>query len=490
LPEGCLYGAYVTPEYHQPLARLRIVSLREARESPGVVRVFRLGRGYAVLAETYPQVRRGIEQLNAKFFEPEVPVELDVQAEIRAGATLARVVEQVGDAEADLQQGGLLVRETYVTHFMSQVPLETDTAVAALEDGRLTLHLSNQNPFWVRHKVARQSGLADQQVHVISTPAGGAFGAKADHIVGEEAADLLQLTDRPVKLVYSRRDDIQRGSRYKEAVVFDIASALDDEGRIVARTIDIYQDEGYGTQYTYRIPATRTRLFHTALPVRHATMRGTSYVQSTFGMESHTDMCARAAGLDALEFRRRNVLLPAFDPLIDACGEMLDAGNYRPPPDGGIGFGLCNHGGTQLGVVGAEVRVDRTTGVITVVRLAGAFDFGLVINRALAVNGVKSSMIWGIGAALFEEVKLDGRRCHTTGFANYRIARMSDVPPIEVAFFDNQDPGKPRGCGEMPLPPTVAAIANATHDAIGVRFHEIPLTPERVRAALAGAQGL
>jgi CO/xanthine dehydrogenase Mo-binding subunit len=62
---------------------------------------------------------------------------------------------------------------------------------------------------------------------------------------------------------------------------------------------------------------------------------------------------------------------------------------------------------------------------------------------------------------------------------------MSDTPPIEVAYFDNHNPGHPRGCGEMPLPPTVAAIANAVHDAIGVRFHEIPLTPERVRAALA-----
>jgi CO/xanthine dehydrogenase Mo-binding subunit len=138
-------------------------------------------------------------------------------------------------------------------------------------------------------------------------------------------------------------------------------------------------------------------------------------------------------------------------------------------------------------VVGAEVNVNRTTGKVTVVRLAGAFDFGLVINRKLATNGVKSSMIWGIGAALLEEVEIDGHRSHTNGFANYRIARMSDTPPIEVAFFDNRNPGQPRGCGEMPLPPTVAAIANAVYDAIGVRFHEIPITPERVTAALARA---
>ena len=228
----------------------------------------------------------------------------------------------------------------------------------------------------------------------------------------------------------------------------------------------------------------RTRLFRTELPMRHATMRGTSFVQSVFGMESHTDMVAKAVGLDPLEFRRRNVV-EAFLPLLDACGAMLDYGDYQPPDGGGIGFGVCLHGGGQLGVVGAEVHVDTGTGEIRVERLAGAFDFGLVINRPLAINGIKSAMIWGLGAALFEEVALDGHRGHTTGLGNYRIARMADVPPIEVATFDDYEPGRPRGCGELPLPPTVAAIANAVHAAIGVRFYEIPLTPERVLAALA-----
>jgi len=486
-PEECVYGAFITPDHHWPLARLRIVSLREARSTPGVVRVQRAGRDYAVLAETYPALRRGLAALNPKWHPPTTPVEFDPEAEIRAAAELVRVVEEVGDPEAELQAGGLRVRETYRTQYMTQVPMETDTAVVETVDDRITVRMGNQNPFWVRHRIARQEGLAAEQVHVITTPAGGAFGSKADNVIGQDAVRLRELTDQPIKYVYSREEDIRRRGRFKEAVVFDIASAVDGEGHITARTIDIYQDEGHGTQYTYRIPHVRTRLFHTRLPVRHATMRGTSFVQSTFGMESHTDVCAHAAGLDPLEFRRRNVLLEAFEPLIDACGEMLDHGSYRPPRDGGVGYALCNHGGTQLGVVGAEVRVDRATGVITVVRLAGAFDFGLIINRALATNGVKSAMIWGLGAALLEEVRLDGHRCHTTGFSDYRIARMADTPPIEVAYFDNQDPGMPRGCGEMPLPPTVAAIANAVDDAVGIRFHDIPLTPERVRAALTAS---
>lgn len=483
-PEGCVYAAYASPEYHPPITQLEQIDLSAARAVPGVVRVKQVGRFAIALGETYTAARAAIRALNPQWMPPERPARFDREAEIRAGAELAHVVESTGDDNLIEAGDHRVIRETYLTQYMSQVPLETHTAIASDEDGRLTIRLCNQNPFWVRHKVATLESLEPEAVHVISTPAGGAFGAKADHKVGEEVGRAKRLTDRPVKLVYSRDDDIRRRGRYKEAVVFDIASAVGDDGLLLARSIDIYQDEGHGTRHTYRVPNVRTRLFRTPLPLRHGTMRGTSYVQSVFGVESHTDMVAEVAGIDPLEFRRRNAR-EEFRRLLDACGKMLDYGGYQPPDGGGIGFGICHHGGAQLGVVGADVRVDTESGEVTIERLAGAFDFGLVINRPMAINGIKSAMIWGLGAALFEEVEVDGHRSHTTGFGDYRIARMGDVPPIEVATFDDYQPGIPRGCGELPLPPTVAAIANAVYDAIGIRLYELPLTPARVLAALA-----
>jgi CO/xanthine dehydrogenase Mo-binding subunit len=157
---------------------------------------------------------------------------------------------------------------------------------------------------------------------------------------------------------------------------------------------------------------------------------------------------------------------------------------HRSGSDHGTGFAICNHGGSQLGAVAAEVSVDRQSGKVTVLGLAGAFDIGVVINENTAVMGIKGAMIWGLGFALLEEVDLDGHRCRTTGFSNYRIARMGDIPPIEVRFTNTVTPGQPRGCGEAPAPPTIAAIANAVYDAIGIRFYELPITPARVKAAL------
>ena len=94
-------------------------------------------------------------------------------------------------------------------------------------------------------------------------------------------------------------------------------------------------------------------------------------------------------------------------------------------------------------------------------------------------------MIWGLGFALFEEVHLDGHAAHTRSMSDYRVPRFSDVPPIELAFLSNEvKRPRPRGCGELPVIPTVGAIANAVYHAVGVRFYTLPLTPERVLTAL------
>ena len=483
-PEGCVYGAFVSPAYHQSQTRLLLANIGVARALPGVVRVKAIEGGVVALGETYTDVQRAIEVMDSNWSLPERPQELAVEAEIRAGAELDRAVEEKGNIDLALDSSAIVIEETYVTQFMTQVPLETDTAIASMEDGRIEVRLGTQNPFFVRAKIARQAGVEDERVHVTTSPAGGAFGSKADHLVGEEAASMLQLTETPVKYVYSRKDDIQRRARFKETVVFDVTTGIDGYGRLIGRKIDIFQDEGHGTRQMYDVPNVLTRLFRTELPISHATMRGTSFVQSVFALESHTDMVARATNSDPLDYRRAHIELDSFLPLIDACADAFDYGNYRPPPDNGIGFAICNHGGRQLGVVGAEVRVDRSSGEVVVERLFGAFDIGVVINQTLATNGIKGSMIWGIGAALFENVELDGHRCYTTGFSDYRIARMSDTPPIEVVYFDNQAPGRPRGCGEVAVPPTTAAIANAVYNAIGVRFYQLPITPERVLTAV------
>jgi xanthine dehydrogenase YagR molybdenum-binding subunit len=166
---------------------------------------------------------------------------------------------------------------------------------------------------------------------------------------------------------------------------------------------------------------------------------------------------------------------------------MIGYHTYQPGQNSGIGMAIVNHGGSQLGAVAAEVEVNRSSGKVIVKKICGAFDIGTVINRNTATVGIRGAITWGIGYALHEEIVLNGHRTHTADLIAYHIPRFSDIPPVEIAFLDNYQPGSPRGCGEMPVIPTIGAIANAVYRAIGVRFYSTPITPEKVKKALQSA---
>jgi isoquinoline 1-oxidoreductase len=483
-PGECDYGAMLLPEYYRHLSSVT-VDLESARAAEGVLAAHASGRNAFVVGKSYTAVRRGLTALDARWKSPGRPHELDNEGEIRAGAALEKVVEERGDPETALARADRVVTESYVTQYASQAPIETETAIARVEDGSVTIWAATQAPFKIPPRTARRLGIPEESVRVISMPVGGGFGVKVDTPAPTEAAAMAWQSGRTVKHVYSRAHQFIGRGRFKESTVIDITSVVTSSGRLVARTIDLYQDEGFGTTETYDVRNVRTRLFKTEMPPRHGTMRGTSYVQSGFAVESHTDMVAEMVAMDPVKFRKKNVALRAFRPLLDACAEMIGYGQRELPERRGIGFGICHHGGRQLGAVAAEVSVDIATGRIRLERMVGAFDIGLVINRNTLTANTVGAMIWGLGYALFEEVDLNGHTVFTRSFDDYRIPRFSDIPPIEVIYLDNlPDRSGPRGCGELPVIPSVAAICNAVYRATGVRFHTLPMTPQRVFEAL------
>jgi isoquinoline 1-oxidoreductase len=481
------YTAWLLPEYHLQLTKLESADLDGAMRVPGISMAKRKWSTAMAVGDSYRAVERGLAAMKPMWKTPERSESLEVEAEIRAGARLHKMIEEAGDPDAKLPDCDVRLADSYITQYGSQVPIETETAVAEVDGDRATVWASMQAPFKASKRVADRLEIPEENVRIISMPVGGGFGVKVDTPAPHQAAELARMAGRKVRLVYSRAHQFAGRARYKEAVVADIASGVRKDGRLVARTIDLYQDEGFGATDTYDIPHVRTRLFRSSVPARHGTMRGTSFVQTCFAVESHTDMLAEAAGLDPLEFRRRNVAMDAFHPLLDTCAEMVDYGNREVPPRHGLGFAICHHGGRQLGVVAAEVEVDPKSGEVRVVRLDAAFDIGQIININTLTANTRGAMLWGLGFALFEEVRLDGHRPHTLSLSDYRIPRFSDVPPMEIVYLNNVNKRlRPRGCGELPVIPTVGAIANAVTNAIGVRFYTLPLTPQRVLAGLNG----
>ncbi len=486
---GVLYAGWLSQPYHPKQTVLKSADLSAARAIPGVKMVDVIGGRVAVVAERYNDVLKALDAVDAEWSVPQRSEILQLEEESRSRAELFEVKEQEGNVDAGLAVSDLVVSETYTTQYTTQAPMETDTAIARMEDGgkRATVWASSQHPHRAREIVSKFLGIPESSIQVIGIPLGGGFGGKTSNPVTMEAAGLARFVGAPVKLIYSRKDQFQLRGRFKAACVIDLTTGVSANGKMMARKIDIIHDMGFGTTNTYTIPHTLTNVYHADWPFKRAVSRGTSFVQTCFAVESHVDMVAAALGIDPLEFRRNNVRFQAFVSLLDVCAEMIGYYNSQQGPNSGVGMAIVNHGGSQLGAVAAEVKVNPSTGKVTVKKICGAFDIGTVINRNTATVGIRGAITWGIGYALYEEIILNGHRTETEDLMAYHIPRFSDIPPVEIAFLDNYQPGSPRGCGEMPVIPTIGAIANAVYRAIGVRFYSTPITPEKVKKALQSA---
>jgi isoquinoline 1-oxidoreductase len=483
---GLLYAGWLRQPYHPKLTRLISANMDSARALPGIKRVDEVHGRVVAIGERYSDVIKALNLVKAQWTTPERPKELRVEEEARAGAELEEVKENQGDIEAGLAASDLVISETYSTQYAAHAPIETDAAVATPMDAesKVTVWVSSQYPHKAREMSARYLKIPESNVHVIAMPVGGAFGGKIANPVSKEAASLATLVNAPVKLIYSRTDQFQLRSLFKAACIIDVTTGVSADGRMIARKIDCYQDVADGTTETYQIPNVLTSAYKAKWPFGRASSRGTSFVQTCFATESHVDMVAHGLGMDPLEFRRKNVRYPAYINLIDACAEMIGYGSHPLNTDEGIGMAIVNHGGAQLGAIAAKVAVDRDSGKVKLIHICVAIDVGPIINRRTATVGIRGGVAWGIGYALSEEIMLNGHSTQTEFLSQYKIPRFSDMPPIDIRFFDNHHPGSVRGCGEMPVIPTIGAIVNAVYNAVGVRFYSTPLTPEQVKEAL------
>jgi isoquinoline 1-oxidoreductase len=489
---GMLYAGWKVQPYHDRITKLLSADMKAARGLPGVKMVEVVQGRAAAAGERYTDVQKALDLVKTEWSVPKRSRQLPLE-EARIGAELEELKEQTGDVEAGLAASDLVISETYTTQYITHAPMETETAVAAVDKaaGRVTVWVSSQYPFLARKLVAEHLNMSEAGVHVIAMPAGGAFGGKIGNAVNREAAKFADIADTPIKLIYSRKDQFQLYSLYKAACIIDVTTGVDAAGMMVARKVDIYQDIGDGTTHTYTIPNALARAYRADWPFGRASTRGTSFVQTCFATESHVDMVAHRLGMDPLDFRRQNVCYPAYVNLIDKCAEMIDYGTASLGADEGIGLAIINHGGAQLGAIAARVFVDRVTGKIKVKHVCVAFDIGIVISRGTAIPCIQGGVAWGIGYALGEEIKLDGHQTYTEYLSEYRVPRFSDMPPvIDIEFLDNHQPyGTVRGCGEMPVIPTIGAIANAVYNATGIRFYSTPITPEKVKNAVYASGG-
>ncbi len=382
----------------------------------------------------------------------------------------------------------------YRTPLMVQTPLEAQAALADVREDGARIWASTQAQARVQELAAEATGLDQASIEVVPTLLGGGFGRKLGD-VAVEAARLSQGAGAPVHLGWRRPEELRNGF-FMPLSHHRLGAVLDDSGRIQAMKHELGSgdilfaffsplliavfgaDVGVtrGARIQYAVPNVETVVWRRELPVKTGSWRGLGFLPNVFAVESFMDELAHVAGMDPLQFRLlnlpdtergsklRQVLAAAAEGA--GWGGTLAAGRAQ-------GLAAAFDYGTTVAAV-AEVSVDEETGQIRVHHVTSAMDCGLVVNP----DGVRAQMegntMWGVSAALLEEVRIENGRVALNNFETYPLLTMKEAPTVETILVDTGGQ-EPMGVGEPPIGPIGAAIANAVFSLTGERLRRMPL---------------
>lgn len=478
---GMLYASLVRPPMHG--ATRKAVDTSKAKAFDGVT-VIEQDDLIAVLHAKPDVAHKAAKMVTAEWERPSAKFDTESVGDY--------FLKNGGDGDVRVSRGSLpasgTIDSVYRTGYLAHAPMEPHTALAESKDGRITIWAATQSPFGVRSRVAKELGLDEKQVRVITPFVGGGFGGKSAANQAMEAARLTQITGKPVMVAWSRGEEFFYDT-FGPAAVVKISSAIDDDGKIMSWDYDVYAAGDRAAEVLYDVPNARVRTFMSRgsagaklHPFGTGPWRAPGAGTNVFARESQIDVMAAAAKADPLAFRLRNTTDARALRVLKAAADAF-GWKAAPGPSGqGRGIAVGIDSGTYCALA-AEVAVDRATGAIRVKRVVAAQDMGLVINPEGARMQMEGCITMGLGYVLSEEIKFRGGEILDANFDTYELPRFSSLPRIETILIKN-DELSPQGGGEPAIVPMGAVIANAVFDATGVRMFRLPMTSERVLAAM------
>jgi nicotinate dehydrogenase subunit B len=458
-------------------AKLTSIDTSIAERMPGVVQVVQDEHLVAVLADTDDHADAACQLLQARWEEiPGQPSHADLPDLLVRSGRDPFVTQEAGSVDDGLRAADAVLEATYFIPYVSNAPIEPRAAVARWDGDHLTVWAGTQRPFGIRTELAQRFSIEEQQVRVIAPEIGGGFGSKSMYPIAHEAARLARIAGRPVRVAFSRRDEMMHAT-VRPAAAIVVKSGFKSDGTIVAWQFDGYHagDRPFlgrrGSETPYDTPNVKVTTFTSDSPLSSGSYRSLGGAVNHFARESHIDEIAAVVGVDPVELRLRNLSHPRFRRVLEraAAAHGWTAGAQPSHQGAGVAIGLDvgSYAATcvQLDVQGAEVRVERVT---------VALDCGLVVNPDGVVNQAEGSIVMGIGTALYEAMEFQDGRVLNAGFTRYRVPRASDAPVIDTVLVGD-DATPSTGAGEPAIVPIAAAIANAVFDRTGVRHRALPI---------------
>lgn len=490
---GMLYARILRPPIHgAELIRLDT----SAVDSMSGATVVHKDNLVAVLHADPQRADSALDKVKADWTQPLADFDTESVFEHLTNATSElKEGPQHGDVTAAHSQATHVFESTYRKGYVAHAPIEPHAALAEVTAEKVTVWASTQTPFPTRDHIARALSRDPKDVRVITPFLGGGFGGKSADQQAVEAARLAQIIGKPVQVAWNRAEEFFY-DRFDPAAVVKFVSGLDSRGRIILWDYSVYAAGERGSTHVYDIPNSRIRaagslsygegpLPQHLHPFDVGPWRAPGANMNVFAIESQMDIMAVAARVDPVEFRLQHLTDPRMRRVLQA---VADAFGWKPivgPSGHGVGVACSVDAGTYVATM-AEVAVDRSSGHVKVLRVVCAEDLGTIVNPEGARMQIEGAITMGLGYSLSEEVRFRGGEILDRNFNSYHLPRFSAVPRIEAILVRN-DELAPQGGGEPPITTTGAVLANAVFDAIGSRLFRLPMTAERILAALGGA---
>lgn len=509
---GMIYGAVLrAPVEGAAPAKVTDAS---ARNIPGVLEIVPLSYGVGILADSPWAAFSARQELigNVAWTRDGRAWGFDSDrgtAEFAAAArdlkSPATLWDKRGDALNELSRAATVIEADYVSDYAYHAQMEPLNAVAVVsrEGDAAEIWCGTQSQTMAQEAVAKVLGIERAKVTLHDKLLGGAFGRRGhrDEEFIIDAVLLAKHAGRPVKLLWTREDDVHNG-RLRPLSAHHLRAGLDSEGKLIAwhqriaadRVLPYADPVRYAAAKgrdgivmrgvelsSYDIPNELSEQLFRDTGVRTSPLRGVGWTANVFAAESFVDEVAIKRGADPVQFRLELLKnFPRGHAVVERVAQMA---NWDAPRDGrAVGVAFVNYSNTPIAGV-AEISLDRASGAITVHRFWCAIDCGIPVHPDNVVAQTEGSIVYGLGISLRERITVKNGTIRQSNFFDYQVPRMRDIPEIQVELIATDN--HPTGVGQMGTPIVGPAIGNAVFRLTRVRLRQSPMTPARVKQALA-----
>jgi CO/xanthine dehydrogenase Mo-binding subunit len=473
-----LYGAVLrAPSYN---ATLVSVDTKPADKLKGVV-VVHDGEFVGCAAPTSHEARKAVEVLaaNAKWDTKPHVSSVDLwdylKKNTREGSGRDRGGSRgEGDVDGALKSAAKVFSETYHVPYIQHAPMETRSAAAEWERGKVTVWVGTQQPQRVRDQVAQAFSIQPGDVRIIVPDSGGGFGGKHTAEAAIEAARLAQAAKKPVSLQWSREDEFA-WAYFRPAALIEISAGLDKDGAISAWDFVNYNSGGSGIECPYTFANKRTKYQACESPLRTGSYRALASTANNFAREVFIDRLAAETQKDPFEFRRAHLDNERLKAVLEACANKYNWAEKRNSKGENKGVGIaCGTEKASYVATCAEVTIDPAKKQYKIENVCVAFECGAILNPQNLRHQVEGCIIMGLGAVLREAMEFQDGKITNNQFKKYEVPHYEDVPPMDVILVNRPDLSA-AGAGETPIIGIAPAVANAIYHATGNPLNALPL---------------